>query len=242
MTKENILLQVKKALENNLNDEHYSATLTLMQLAESLLDDVRTEANKKSGAGKVEKILKDIFNNAAKEGNMKMMQYTTIRENGKQYALDGHRLLEINTPLAAPVWERDAQEGSKQAYYQVEKMMVSTPSLEVQAPDLMELKAMNKYYKKSKKTCVILEASNGVKICVNARYLENALTNFTNPKIYASEDGTKRNPIYITGDEGRLLILPINFDDQAFTTPGCYNLYTKKRFTLETEKEAAQVA
>lgn len=238
MTKENILLQVKKALENNLHGYTYESNLLLQKLAGDILEDVRSEANKKNGAGKLEKILKDIFNNAAHENNIKMMQYSTIR-NGKQYALDGYRLLELNTPINAPVWERDAEDGNIQKYYEVEKIMKDTPTLEVNAPDMMELKAFNKYYKKTEKTCVILEAANGKKITVNSRYLENALLNFTNPKIYANEEGTTRNPIYIVGEEGRILILPINFDSENLEA-GCYTLYGKKKFTLDTEKEEVE--
>lgn len=250
MTKAEIYKEAEKArelLKDGIKSGHYAQAMDdsqyiLFTLLEKLKNDVRSEANKKNGAGKLEKILKDIFNNAAHENNVKMMQYSTIR-NGKQYALDGHRLLEINTPINAPVWERDAENGDIQSYYQVERIMQETPALEVISPDLMELKAFNKYYKKSEKTCVILETVNGKKITINSRYLENALTNLSNPKIYASEEMTARSPIYIVSEEARVLILPINFDAENFA-PGCYTVYGKKRFTLETasEEEAEKVA
>ena len=186
MNTEKILLQVKKAIECYKHDELFCTYQILTELAADLFEDIRSNTNKKNGAGKIEKVLKDIFKNASRECNIKMMQYTTI-QNGKQYALDGHRLLELNTPIDAPVWERDNEDADLQKYYDVLRIMpATTPTLEVKAPDLLELKAFNKYYNKSAKTCVLLEAANGEKIAVNSRYLENALNNFTDAKIYAS--------------------------------------------------------
>lgn len=239
MTKENILTNVKKALDNLKHGYDFDAIQLLNLLTSELVSDLRTETNKKNGAGKVEKILKDIFTEAAKVNNgYKMMQYSTIL-NDKQYALDGHRLIELETPIDAPVWERDNPDADLQKYYEVSRMMPETPDNQVVIPDLLALKQFNKTFSKKIKTVVILETENGNKLAINSRYLENALINFTDPKIYTFSNNSWKSGIIVSGKEGRLFILPINLNSYHINEmePGFYNLDARSYWELETETE-----
>jgi len=239
MTKENILNNVKKALENLRHGYDFDAIQILNLLNNELVSDLRSEENKKNNAGKIEKIMKDIFSHAASENKYyKMMQYSTIL-NGKQYALDGHRLIELNTPINCPVWEIDNPDADLQKYYDVSKMMPETPDNIAVTPDLLALKQFNKTYSKKIKTAVILETANGNKIAINSRYLENALINFTDPVIHTFEENSWKNGIIITGKEGRIFILPINLNSYLVNDmkPGFFIMDNKRYWSLETETE-----
>ena len=97
---------------------------------------------------------------------------------------------------------------------------------------------------KKENPVIILEAENGEKITLNARFLENAITNFTDVKIYASAENTRRGSVYVCGKEGELLILPINNARIEEMQPGFYTqLYnsgsiTFKKFSFDFENVA----
>lgn len=214
MTKENILQEVKKALNEAKSGELYSNILRLTELQQNLLEDVRHENNKNNNAGKIEKLAKDILKAGTKNGGYKMMGYTHTTPDGLQYALDGHRLIEIYNPLDLPDWNKDG-DGDLQKYYDVKKIIPAAYEkyISLTMPDPVELRTFVKANKKENPICKLYTPYDHNEIYINAAWLSLAIDCFTNPVIEMQEDYTDyKSPVYIRGKEGRLLILPININ------------------------------
>ena len=224
--------QAKDILREALTTGHYGQAAqdsysTLKELLEALKQDVRSEANKASGQAKVEKIVKDILKAAEKNykswnKEYNMMIYTSIID-GKQYCLDGHRLLELYNPIDAPVWEKDNPDGEncKRPYYDCKRMFSENTAKVENIPELETLRSFNKVNKKLKPVCVM--TVNNQNIMVNSLWLQNGLDNLTSVEIF-SQGGRSISPIVLNANEGRLLILPINNESLQDLQPGLYCL------------------
>lgn len=239
MTKENILQEVRKAMQ--ATNDHVSNYFILSALSAALVEDIRHETNKATGNGKVEKILKNLLDASKKEAAYYDRAHYAHIENGALYATDTHRLLKLYTPISAPLWE-EKEPGVEwfKLYDMIDKKPETIPAI---MPDLNALKTFIKCTKKENPV-VILETENGKKVTVNARYLENALTNFSNVKLYASANNTHKSAVYVSGNEGELLILPINNQRIEEMQPGFYtqlynnSVYSFKKFSFDFEKVA----
>ena len=239
MTKENILQEVKKAMDATNN--HVSNYYILSALSAALIEDIRHETNKAAGAGKVEKILKNLLDASKKDAAYQTRAHYAHIENGALYATDTHRLLKLYTPINAPLWE-EKEPGVE--WFKFYDMIDKKPELiPVTMPDINALKTFIKCTKKENPV-IILEAENGEKITLNARFLENAITNFTDVKIYGSAENTRRGGVYVSGKEGEIYILPINNALVDTMQPGFYTqLYRSgstsfKKFSFDFENVA----
>lgn len=223
MNKTQIYTAIREAMEAAKRGE--DVTFLLNQLTEALVPDIRTEANKAAGAGKVEKIVKDILKVAGSNAS-ENMHYTAIIDN-KQYCLDGFRLLELNTPIDAPIFGEDpiTRGGT---WYDAKKIMPANLDLVKvdNIPALEDLRMFNKVNKKYNPVAVM--SVNGFNIIVNAAWLQNALDNFTDPVVQCIErpfdNRYNISPVIITGKEGRLMLLPINNSKIYEVEPGLYCL------------------
>lgn len=236
MTKLSIYEVVKKALEEAKSGELYSNILRLTELQKNLLEDVRHENNKNNNAGKIEKLVKDILKAGTKNGGYKMMAYTHTTPDGLQYALDGHRLIEIYNPLDLPDWNKDG-DGDLVKYYDVKKIMPAAYNsyLQIASPDPAELRAFVKTNKKENPICK-LYTPGGSGLYINAIWLSLAIDCFTDPVIEMQEGYTDyKSPVYIRGKEGRLLILPVNINTYSLPRK-CKNIFDS---AINAEIEAA---
>lgn len=184
------------------------------ELVEDLKADIMDENNKKTGRSNVARLGKAILKNAVKNtGGIKqninhMMRYAHTVD-GVQYVLDSHRIAWFYNPIDLPEWNNKNGE-----WYHIEHMLdMELDDTPLELPSIGEIKAELKSRKCGKYEHYIYVFENG--LTINPKYLLDYMESLTNIKVYRSASHNyKREPIWIEGDEGGGVILPVNGDDR----------------------------
>jgi len=187
------------------NPEQYKKCFcSFYATAAELIIDTRAELDKKAGKGSTLSTVKRILKNAPVH-----LAGIVTREHDF-VVCDGYQLYFLNDDITSL-----PHIDSNMHFDDIMKDIESICYREIQPPTKAELKRYilehkeNIKLEKNRKEVLPLLLDDISEIAVNPEFIVNALEVLENPKFYISDSRIK--PVYVTGDNGRGIFLPINY-------------------------------